>query len=1316
MGLLIGQPVTGRDIEQLTSAWSPERFASMCDALTWAVSGRQFPGLPSFTTRVNAKDGGIDAEWWAEIPDDNRHVPTPIVGPGWNVFQYKKRDLIAQDRRRVISNLKTSLIGAVAQLVQDEKDGRHPNRYVLFVNVDLKHNDKSALRESILKGYHDQTRLHIEIIGAAEIAAFLNNHPHLRAAYFAPLSFKTWEEAHRTHLDQKLIGSVANFAGREAEHTRLKALADDPRVRAIVLSGPHDIGKTRSALEATRHRPHDVVLALDPRSMTLGDYRSLCASRGEAICIVEEPEPDSLEALLNETLTTTNLKLIITLPTSTNVPEPSYGRDERVQSLHLRSLTEESARQLLKATGQPLDFEVEDWIIRHAGGIPGILLAAASFGHVIRQDMANFVEAVGREFEKQIQSMLGADALKCARLFSILTHVGISGAFEDELTYICDLFGDGWTPHQALLSFVDLERVGLGRRGGSFAEITLPILANHLTAQMLRGRRDEMVVLFGRLDDAGRKRFIKRLSEVRSEEVIRFWDDVFVTDSLLPNFQAALSNLHLLRLVAGVAPKRVLHLLESGLQKSSREERLAIRGDQRRDLVWALEQLLFRTATSLGAMRLMWLLAEAENENYGNNARGIFAECFHPLHPQIPLSLQSRLALLSEFTSENISKEGKLVAIQAIQTAMKQTGSFHMRYGTGLELLDSRPTYTYLDLYDYRRDLVDLLFSLSIGEDEITVTALSELPRLIAKLGIQAMPQDALKRFKILVQWVLSGKDGLDVSALVDALCWMRNFLSERLDRPEFPSDHRDEFLEYLAELNQLKTVLEAGNFSIRLRRWAGREVLGDHEDDLEAGEGYGFQRELKKLASEAVEKPDLLDADLLVWLLSPSSQRSHIFFFWLGHDDGMLIFRERIESLAQRFNGAPAFAAYWGGWAARDLEAAEHRLDQLATSNAATAEALVQATAWLGGNQAAIVRMIKQIEARRVHPEYVARELRVGGFLKPLTEDQVLQLLTAIAGVTFEHGASAVDILRTWILFEKPLQGKLADFAWRCLEQAPPVEPSTFDLLAAELAKDDPERGFGLLEKLIERNEEADNYWDPLDPYDGKRFWRALYSIDRKRLVGLLLNKARTNVRIRFHLCWQLKELLNQGQDKDLLLSFAKDHIEYARVVASCVTSAKTGFWPIAFELTKRYPNDEELLSNLTSGLEQQGATTIGPSSLFYGGLKQEIEQVIHEPSTPPEVRTWLHEVMSRLEGEISQQIIWEYDEDVNDLRRYIQDKTSSQRLWAIGRVLKYAKWEDVKRLLTVEDIEQALPLIDLPEKKRKMLERATEVWRYGK
>jgi len=107
MPLLIGQPIKARELEQITSTWSPKHFASMCNALVWAVSGQVCPSLPSFTERVNAKDGGIDAEWMIELPDDDRSLPTPIVGPGWNVFQYKQRDLIAQDRRRIFSNLKS---------------------------------------------------------------------------------------------------------------------------------------------------------------------------------------------------------------------------------------------------------------------------------------------------------------------------------------------------------------------------------------------------------------------------------------------------------------------------------------------------------------------------------------------------------------------------------------------------------------------------------------------------------------------------------------------------------------------------------------------------------------------------------------------------------------------------------------------------------------------------------------------------------------------------------------------------------------------------------------------------------------------------------------------------------------------------------------------------------------------------------------------------------------------------------------------------------------------------------------------------------
>jgi hypothetical protein len=1312
--------MNARDLEQETSPWPPERFAAMCDALAWAVSGRQCPSLPSFTAQVNAKDGGIDAEWSVELPDDGHPVPTPLLGTGWNVFQYKKRDLIAQDRRRIIANLKSSLTGAVSDIVKKTK--RHPDRYMLFVNVDLKGSDKLALQESILKGYSDHAKVHVDIVGAGELVVFLDNHPHLRAAYFAPLSFKTWEEAHWAHLNQKLIGMDVELVGREEEMSRLRSLVDDPRVRVIILSGPHDIGKSRLALEATRHRPHDVVQALDPRSMDLSDYRSLCATHGEVICIVEDPESDAIEPLVNEALSLSNFKLIVALPTLANAPAPAYGRDERVQVIHLQPLPDAEARKLLEATGQPLDFDMVDWITRHAGGVPGVLLAAASVGNTQRHDLISFADAVGHEFERRIQAELGVDALKCARLFSVLTHVGISGTVETEIRYICDLFGEGWTPHTALVSLRDLERAGLARRGGSFAEITLPLLASYLVSQLLQGRQFEMLALFGRLNEPGRVRFIKRLSEVRSEEVEQFWEAVFAPDGLLRDFQTALDNANILRLVAGAVPNRTLHLLTSSLQNSTKEERLEIRGDQRRALVRTLEQLLFRAPTSLGAMRLVWFLAEAENENYGNNATGILKECFHPLHPQMPLSLQERIEFLHESTARSISKEGRLFAIEAIRAALRGTIGFQYYHSTGPELLDSNPIYTYNDFWDYCRELVDLLISLAQEADDVAAVALDALPRLTAELGMRARPHEAIERFRMLVDWARSGKPGLDISSLVDALCWMHEVLAERLDKPKFPSDRRDTFQIYLEALDQMKAVVETASFATRLKRWAGREAYGEYEDDLKSGGRPQFERELSKLADEAVRNPSLLTTDLVEWLLSPSCLRGHAFVGFLGHIDARLIFRERMEALGRRPEAAKAFSAYWVGWAKRDQEAAESCLDQLSSLHAVTGKAVVLATVGLGASQTAVDRVKTQLRAGCIDPEDIPRLLMVRQFMQGLTEDQFEQLLKAVAGTTFNHGAAAVDMLGMWLYFARPLQDSLADYAWQCLEHDPrlrsPHDAWKCDRLAAVLAQDDPERGFRLLERLEQRSEEDSHYWDPLEPYRSRRhqFWQVLHTEDRERLISLLLDAAQTDNLRCFRMTWKLRELLDQEEDRELLLAFARSDIEYARIIASCVTSAKPGFWPIVFPLVQTYPYDEELLSNLTAGIEQQGSAIVGPVSLFYEAGKQEINQLLHAPSTPPEVRTWLREVMDRLEREVSRQIVWEYDLNVDELRDHIRDKHSSQRLWAIGRVLKYAAWEDIRRLLTVDDIEEALPYTDLPEQRRKTLEKALEIWRYGK
>ena len=96
-----------------------------------------------------------------------------------------------------------------------------------------------------------------------------------------------------------------------------------------------------------------------------------------------------------------------------------------------------------------------------------ILLAAASVGESLRAEVGDFQDAVGRAFEKRIESELGEQALKCAELVSVLTHVGVSGKFEAELKVICEIFGDGWQPPRVLSTLEDLEEAGLARRGGS---------------------------------------------------------------------------------------------------------------------------------------------------------------------------------------------------------------------------------------------------------------------------------------------------------------------------------------------------------------------------------------------------------------------------------------------------------------------------------------------------------------------------------------------------------------------------------------------------------------------------------------------------------------------------------------------------------------------------------------------------------------------------------------------------------------------------------------------------------------------------------
>src|ERR1041385_538134 len=184
-----GRAISAQEFElEVGRMFSVEQFASLCNAVAWCIGSKSGLAQISFTERVNVADNGIDAEWTAHFSALIKD--TAIVGTGWNVFQYKKRDITAQDRRRTLATLVNNLKGALKDVA--DREGKYPDRYVLFTNVHLEKADRQRLMKSINQLKSKARNCRVIVFGAAELSAFINDLSHLRSSYFATSEFATW--------------------------------------------------------------------------------------------------------------------------------------------------------------------------------------------------------------------------------------------------------------------------------------------------------------------------------------------------------------------------------------------------------------------------------------------------------------------------------------------------------------------------------------------------------------------------------------------------------------------------------------------------------------------------------------------------------------------------------------------------------------------------------------------------------------------------------------------------------------------------------------------------------------------------------------------------------------------------------------------------------------------------------------------------------------------------------------------------------------------------------------------------------------------
>lgn len=163
----------------------------------------------------------------------------------------------------------------------------------------------------------------------------------------------------------------------------------------------------------------------------------------------------------------------------------------------------------------------------------------------------------------------------------------------------------------------------------------------------------------------------------------------------------------LFRSFAEVNPVAVANTLWNALSPIE-VEKLRSMEEGRRNLVWTLEKLCFEPASFEPAAKLMLRLAQAENEEIGNNATQEFIRLFPVILPATAVDLYTRLDFLKK---QFVIEQNKPMLIRAIKAALHTRDFLYMGGAEkqGLKTLTNYQPKTSRELFDYLEGCAKLL-------------------------------------------------------------------------------------------------------------------------------------------------------------------------------------------------------------------------------------------------------------------------------------------------------------------------------------------------------------------------------------------------------------------------------------------------------------------------------------------------------------------------------------------------------------------------------------------------------------------------------
>jgi hypothetical protein len=408
----------------------------------------------------------------------------------------------------------------------------------------------------------------------------------------------------------------------------------------------------------------------------------------------------------------------------------------------------------------------------------------------------------------------------------------------------------------------------------------------------------------------------------------------------------------------------------------------------RREVVWALERIVIWRDLFCEGARLLLQLAESENETWGNNATGIFAQLFSPGHGPVSATeapLEQRFPILKEALESN-SPARRAVALKAVEAAL-QTQHFSRAAGAERQGLRREPQLwvpkTYGELFEgYRRVWVLVWNRLEHLPDDERTKAISILLAhsrgLATILNLEPMVVETLT--------ALARKPYADKKEIVATIERVLHYEAKAL-----PTETRERW-------RDLRESLLGAGFHALMERYVAMDLLEDKFDDAGKHTDKAGPK-IDELAGQVLSDPALLDSEL-PWLVTGTAKNGFRFGYALGRGDTSWSLLPRILDALRSVveNRSALFAGgYFRVLRERDIELWERTLDELANDD--RLREIVPELTWRSGPTDRAMRRLLDLASNDRIPLGSFHMFAFGGVAQGLSQEIFHALIDYLLG-----------------------------------------------------------------------------------------------------------------------------------------------------------------------------------------------------------------------------------------------------------------------------------------------------------------------------